>query len=144
MLRRGLQTTARCVLDVLAGVRREARRTGARGRPVCFQRVVGCGGPDSRVRVSPRGAKRGITRARVVRQRSRVAGYQGGGVRRWIRRAVYEIALQRGGYLLQVALRGRHLRLRMRPQEVRDQRSEERRVGKSVDLGGRRIIKKKK
>src|SRR2546427_9415331 len=121
MLRRGLQTTARCVLDVLAGVRRVARRTGARGRPVCFQRVVGCGGPDSRVRVSPRGAKRGITRARVVRQRSRVAGYQAGGGWRGIRRCVYEIALQRGGYVLQVALRGRHLRLRTRPQEVRDQ-----------------------
>src|SRR3989454_5135335 len=117
----GLQTAARCVLDVLAGVRREARRTGARGRPVRFQRVVGCGGPGSRVRVPSRGAKRGITRARVVRQRSRVAGYQAGGVRRWIRRAVYEIALQRGGYVLQVALRGRHLRLRTRPQEVRDQ-----------------------
>src|SRR2546422_1990750 len=121
MLRRGLQTAARCVLDVQVGVRREARRTGARGRPVCFQRVVGCGGPGSRVRVPSRGAKRGITRARVVRQRSRVAGYQGGGVRRWIRRAVYEVALQRGGYVLQVALRGRHLRLRTRPQEVRDQ-----------------------
>src|SRR3989449_4664856 len=88
----GLQTAARCVLDVLAGVRREARRTGARGRPVCFKRVVGCGGPDSRVEVSPRGPKGGITLVRVVRQRPRVAGYQGGGGWRWIRRAVYEIA----------------------------------------------------
>src|SRR5438034_4598841 len=30
------------------------------------------------------------------------------------------------------------------PRIIRDARSEERRVGKSVDLGGRRIIKKKK
>ena len=30
------------------------------------------------------------------------------------------------------------------PQQVTVERSEERRVGKSVDLGGRRIIKKKK
>src|SRR2546425_10262959 len=32
----------------------------------------------------------------------------------------------------------------LRPEPAPDHRSEERRVGKSVDLGGRRIIKKKK
>src|SRR2546425_11078810 len=35
-------------------------------------------------------------------------------------------------------------RIHHRNQTRRDERSEERRVGKSVDLGGRRIIKKKK
>src|SRR3989441_5576913 len=121
MLRRVLYQAEGGIRDELVTGVQTCALPISRGRPVCFQRVVGCGGPDSRVRVSPRGAKRGITRARVVRQRPRVAGYQGGGGWRWIRRAVYEIALQRGGYVLQVALRGRHLRLRARPQEVRDQ-----------------------
>src|SRR2546422_7709721 len=101
----GLQTAARCVLDVLAGVRREARRTGARGRPVRFQRVVGCGGPGSRVRVPSRGAKRGITRARVRSQEHTSELQSRLHLVRRLLLDIYEIALQRGGYVLQVALR---------------------------------------
>src|SRR2546427_10289460 len=89
----GLQTAARCVLDVHAGVRREARRTGARGRPVRFQRFFFFNDTATTEIYTLSLHDALPICARVVRQRSRVAGYQAGGSWRWIRRAVYEIAL---------------------------------------------------
>src|SRR3989442_11036021 len=83
---------------------------------VRFQRVVGCGGPGSRVRVPSRGAKRGITRARVVRQRSRVAGYQTSDEHTCELQSLPQIARHLLLDILQVALRVRHLRLRTLPQ----------------------------